>query len=71
MFLLPPLASVILFVFLWRADLLLRSHADGGCFLVGVAVQLLAPVYSLAWFAAGPVERRRRDLPVDPSEACL
>jgi hypothetical protein len=52
MFLIPPVASVILFVFLWRADLLPRPHVVGGCVLVGVAVQLLALVCSLAWFAA-------------------
>jgi hypothetical protein len=52
MFFLPPIASVVLFVFLWRLDMLPRPHLVGGCVLVGVAGQLLAPVYSMAWFAA-------------------
>jgi hypothetical protein len=29
-----------------------QHHVVGGCVLVGVAGQLLAPVYSLTWFAA-------------------
>ena len=52
MLLLPPIASVVLFAFLWRLDMLPRPHLVGGCVLVGVAGQLLAPVYSMAWFAA-------------------
>jgi hypothetical protein len=51
-FFLPPVASVILFLFLWREDMLPQPHVVGGCVLVGVAGQLLAPVYSLTWFAA-------------------
>jgi hypothetical protein len=45
-----------------------QPHVVGGCVLVGVAGRLLAPVYSLTWFAAAPVERQRRDIPGDPSE---
>jgi hypothetical protein len=52
MFLLPPIASVVLFAFLWHEDQLSRPYMVGGCILVGVAGQLLAPVYSMAWFAA-------------------
>jgi hypothetical protein len=29
-----------------------QPHVVGGCVLVGVAGRLLAPVYSLTWFAA-------------------
>lgn len=47
-----PVASVTLLVFLWRADLLPRPYVVVACVLVGVAGQLLAPVYSLAWVAA-------------------
>jgi len=47
-----PVASVTLLVFLWWADLLPRPYVVAACVLVGVAGQLLAPVYSLAWVAA-------------------
>jgi len=52
MFFLPPIASVILFLFLWREDLLTQPYVVGGCILVGVVGQVLAPVYSAGWFAA-------------------
>jgi hypothetical protein len=46
-------ASVILLLFvLWMEDMLPQPHVVGGCVLVGVAGRLLAPVYSLTWFAA-------------------
>jgi hypothetical protein len=51
-FFLPPIACVVLFVFLWRGDMLPRPQVVGGCILVGLAGQLLAPVYSPVWFAA-------------------
>jgi hypothetical protein len=46
-----PVASVILFVFVWRLDMLDRPAVVGACVLIGLAAQLLAPVYSLAWLA--------------------
>jgi hypothetical protein len=51
-FFLPPVASVILFLFLWREGILPRPHMVGACVLVGLVGQLLAPVYSPTWFAA-------------------
>jgi hypothetical protein len=51
-FFLPPVASVILFLFLWREDMLPRPHVVGVCVVVGLAIQLLMPVYSPIWFAA-------------------
>lgn len=47
-----PVASVVLLVFLWLADLLPRPYVVAACVLVGVAGQLLAPAYSLAWAGA-------------------
>jgi hypothetical protein len=52
MFFLPPIASVVLFAFMWHEDLLSWPYVVGGCVLVGVAGQLVAPVYSGVWFAA-------------------
>jgi len=49
MMFLIPVASVVLFLFLWRANELSQSYAVGGCILVGLAGQLFAPVYSLIW----------------------
>jgi hypothetical protein len=46
-----PVASVVLFVFLWRGDMLNRPHVVGTCVLVGLAAQLLAPAYSPIWLA--------------------
>jgi hypothetical protein len=46
-----PVASVVLFVFLWRGDMLDRPAVVGACVLIGLATQLLAPVYSLIWLA--------------------
>lgn len=46
-----PVASATLLVFLWWADRLPRPYVVAACVLVGVAGQLLAPVYSLAWVA--------------------
>ncbi|MFY9842983.1 MAG: hypothetical protein WBV41_14320 [Terriglobales bacterium] len=51
-FFLPPVASVIFFLFLWREDTLPQPYLVGGCVLVGLAGQLLAPIYSLTWFDA-------------------
>jgi len=44
-----PVASIVLFLFLWRE--LDRPHVVGACVLFGLAVQLLAPGYSLIWLA--------------------
>jgi hypothetical protein len=49
---LPPIASVVLFLFVWRMDLLSRPLLVGGVVLVGVATQILAPAYSPVWVAA-------------------
>lgn len=49
---LPPIASVVLFLFVWWMDLLTRPLLVGGAVLVGVAAQILAPAYSPVWFAA-------------------
>jgi len=67
-FFLPPIASVILFFFLWREDMLPQPHVVVGCVLVGVArtaprTDLLADLVRRS-----PVERQRRDIPGDPSE---
>ena len=51
----PPIASVVLFLFVWRMDLLTRPYLVGGCVLVGVVAQMLTPVYSPARFAAALV----------------
>jgi len=47
----PAIASVVLFLFVWRMDLLTRPYLAGGCVLLGVVAQFLTPVYSLARFA--------------------
>jgi len=52
MFLLPPIASVVLFLFTWRADILSRPFLLGAFVLLAVATQLISPAFSLAWFAA-------------------
>ena len=52
MFLIPPLASVVLFAVLWWGDLLPRPHVVGGCVLVGVVGQLFAPTFSVVWVGA-------------------
>jgi hypothetical protein len=46
---LMPAASVVLFVFLWRGDMLDRPYVVGACVLIGLAAQLLSPVYSSIW----------------------
>ena len=51
----PPIASVVLFVFVWRMDLLTRPYLTGACVLAGVAAQMLTPVYSSARFAMAAV----------------
>lgn len=53
MFLLVPgITSIVLFLFLWREDLLPRPLIVGGCVLISLAVQVFAPRYSTAWFCA-------------------
>ncbi len=49
MFLIPPVASAVLFLLLWWADLLARPVRTGVCVAGGVVVQLLAPAFSVAW----------------------
>jgi hypothetical protein len=49
---LPPIASVVLFLFVWRMDLLTRPPVVSGVVLVSVAAQIFAPAYSPVWFAA-------------------
>jgi len=51
MFLIPGVASLVLFALTWWADLLPRPRIVGGLVLLGVGVQWLAPVYSVAWLA--------------------
>ncbi len=46
----PPIASVVLFLFVWRMDLLTRPYVVGGCVLVGVVAEVLTPVNSSARF---------------------
>ena len=55
MFILFPIASVVLFLFAWRMDVLTRPSLAGACVLAGVVVQMLTPVYSLARFATAAV----------------
>ena len=47
-----PCACVILFLILWRAGYLSRPHLIGGCVLIGVAGEILAPTYSTIWLVA-------------------
>jgi hypothetical protein len=51
----PPIASVVLFLFAWRMDVLTRPHVAGTCVLVGVVVQTLTPAWSSARFAMAAV----------------
>ena len=51
----PAIASVVLFLFVWRMDLLTRTYLVAGFVLLGVVAQMLAPVYSPARFAAALV----------------
>jgi hypothetical protein len=55
MFFFPAIASVVLFLFVWRMDLLTWPYLIGGCVLVGVVAQMLAPPFSPARFAAALV----------------
>jgi hypothetical protein len=48
----PSCAAVVLFILLWRADMLSRPYIIGGFVLIGVAGQILAPAYSTLWFLA-------------------
>jgi hypothetical protein len=52
MFLVPPVTSIVLFLLLWWAGLLGRPLRIGICVLAGVAVQFLAPAFSLMWVLA-------------------
>jgi hypothetical protein len=47
-----PIASVTLLIILWWTDQLPQPYIVAACVLVGLAGQLLAPAYSLAWVGA-------------------
>jgi hypothetical protein len=51
MFLVPPVASIILFVLLWWTNRLARPVRTGICVVGGMLVQFLAPTFSLVWVA--------------------
>jgi hypothetical protein len=44
-----PVASVVLFLFLWRGDMLDRPYLVGSLVLVSLAVILIAPRFSPFW----------------------
>jgi len=50
MFFLPLIASVVLFLFVWRMDLLTRPYLTGVCVLADVVAQVSTPIYSSARF---------------------
>jgi hypothetical protein len=52
MFLIPPIASIVLLVLLWSAGQLPHPRVAGSGVLVGVAAQWLAPMYSAPWVVA-------------------
>ncbi len=51
MFLVPPVASIVLFVLLWWTGLLDRPLRVGVWVVAGVVIQFLAPVFSAVWLA--------------------
>ncbi len=51
MFLVPPIASVVLFGLMWWGSLLDRPAVVGVCVVIGVSTQLLAPTFSALWLA--------------------
>ncbi len=51
----PAIASAVLFLFVWRMDLLTRPYLVGKCVLAGIVAQMLTTVYSPARFAAALV----------------
>lgn len=51
LFFFPLVASVVLFLFAWRMEVLGRPSVTGALVLAGVVAQILAPVYSSARFA--------------------
>ena len=52
MFVIPPIACVVLSAVLWWSGLLPRPYLTGAIVLVGVGVQLLAQGFSPLWVAA-------------------
>ena len=52
MFLIPPVASVVLLIILWSTGQLPRPRVVGLCVAAGVLAQWLTPVYSAPWVAA-------------------
>jgi hypothetical protein len=51
----PLIASVVLFLFAWRMEVLTRPSLAGACVLAGVVLQFLTPAYSSARFAMAAV----------------
>ncbi len=51
----PPVASIVLFFFAWRMDVLTRPSVAGACVLAGAVIQFMTPVYSSARFAMAAV----------------
>lgn len=51
MFLFPAIASVVLFLLVWRMDLLRQPYIVAGCVLLGAVAQVLWTIYSLTGFA--------------------
>ncbi len=52
MFLIPPIACVVLIAVLWWSGLLPRPYVTGAIVLVGVVAQLLARGFSPVWVVA-------------------
>ena len=55
LFFFPAIATIVLFLFAWRMDVLTRPSVAGGCVLAGVVIQMLSPVDSSARFAMAAV----------------
>jgi hypothetical protein len=51
MFLVPPVACVVLFVIMWWTNVLPSPRGVGVCVLIGVPTQLLAQTLSSVWLA--------------------
>ena len=51
----PLIASVVMFLFAWRMDVLTRPSLAGVCVVAGVVAQILTPEDSTARFAMAAV----------------
>ena len=51
LFLLPSIASLTMFVFLWRNDLLTHPRIVGVCCAIGLTLQFLGGQYVGVWLA--------------------